>query len=137
MIFFILTCSAIFLKRLYFDYLRTNTGVYFSTSNIHRRAAVVAATVIGSTLGHHETTTSSSLQCVNITTDVTSIIDSIENCKCIYLHPIDQLYVVSERENKNLYKIITDYLSDSLYKRVFGFDNVNYCFCSFDKRNLH
>jgi len=122
-----LTCSAIFLKRLYFDYLRTNTGVYFSTSNIHRRAAVVAT----------ETTTSSSLQCVNITTDVTSIIDSIENCKCIYLHPIDQLYVVSKRENKNLYKIINGYLSGSLYKRVFGFDNVNYCFCSFDKRNLH
>ena len=102
MIFVLLTYSAIYLKRVYFDYLKEHTGVYSSTvvaSNVHRRAVLPVATGISSTT-EHATASSSSLQCVNISLEMTAIIDTTETCKCLYLYSIDSWYIVSQSKLK-------------------------------------
>ena len=96
LIFFLLTSSAIILKRVYFNYLRVNYGVYESThssateGSIHRRSVLTTAIL---TTAH--VSSSDEQKCINISNEMTSIIDSIHACKCIYLYPVDPLQIVS------------------------------------------
>jgi hypothetical protein len=77
-IFFLMTSTAIYLKRIYFDYLRDNASI-----------------------NQHINSTNSTVEkiCVNITSKSAYILD---DCACIYLYPIDPNVYVSHTDTHRI-----------------------------------